>query len=43
MQWLRQKRVGSLGKLNGGPLLFYTPLDHDLSAPAIKRNNAFHK
>ena len=31
-----------LWKLNGGPL-FYTPLNHDLSAHAIKRNNAFHK
>ena len=40
----------ALGKGGGGPvqikwggLLLYTPLYHDLSAHAIKRNNAFHK
>ena len=33
---------GPLCRLNEGPLL-YTPLYHDLSAHAIKLNNAFHK
>ena len=32
-----------LCKLNGGGPFLYTPLYHDLSAPAIKRNNVFHK
>ena len=36
------KGGGALCKLNGGPLL-YTPLYHNLSPHAIKRDDAFHK
>ena len=37
------EKGGPLCKLNGGGPFLYSPLYHDLSAPAIKRNNLFHK